>query len=434
GSAAYNMPGVFVFEGELDLALLEYAFDELIARHESLRTIFREDEQGEVRQVILDTVNFNLDVREQSSDINNLIHEATAGGFDLSTGPLLRAGLYRIGDNKWIFTCTMHHIISDGWSMNVFIKELLLFYNTQTNPLSPLDIQYKDYASWQQEQLSGAALQEHVNYWLNQFAGELPVLELPSDKLRPSVKTYHGGIIHHTFNNSISTGIKTLSQQEGGTLFMGLLAAVNALLYRYTNQEDIIIGSPVAGREHIELENQIGFYVNTLALRTRFNGKNSYRELLKIVKNVSLGAYEHQIYPFDALVDELDLPRDMSRNALFDVMMVLQNNESSHLNEQSIPGLTISEYSGKRQHISKFDLQFTFVEKADALQLTITYNSDIYDPATGERLTQHLEQLLSAIIGNPSLPIEELEYLSEAETARLLSVFNNTSVPYPSDK
>ncbi|WP_255373632.1 condensation domain-containing protein, partial [Chitinophaga sp. CF118] len=432
------MPGVFVFEGELDLALLEYAFDELIARHESLRTIFREDEQGEVRQVILDTMPFNIagyDMQTDEVTLKSLLQQAVTAPFDLSTGPLLRAGLYQAGTNKWIFTCTMHHIISDGWSMNVLIKELLLFYNTASNPLSPLKIQYKDYASWQQDQLNSAALQIHKNYWLEQFSGELPVLELPSDKLRPSVKTYHGGIIHHTFSKTISAGIKALIQQEGGTLFMGLLSAINTLLYHYTGQEDIIIGSPIAGREHIDLEEQIGFYVNTLALRARFSGKDSYRELLENVKQITLGAYEHQIYPFDELVDALPLKVDMSRNALFDVMVVLQNNEEHHLEgEQSLKGVMISEYKEVDQHISKFDLQFTFAEKADALQLTITYNSDIYEHATGERMACHLEQLLCAIIADPSMAIDQLDYLSNAEKTQLLVDFNGAAGSYPRNK
>ncbi|WP_255373634.1 condensation domain-containing protein, partial [Chitinophaga sp. CF118] len=428
------MPGVFVFEGELDLALLEYAFDELIARHESLRTIFREDEEGEVRQVILDTIPFNIacyDMQADETILKSLLQQAVAAPFELSAGPLLRAGLYQVGTNKWIFTFTIHHIISDGWSMNVFIKELLLFYNTASNPLSPLKIQYKDYAFWQQEQLSEAALEEHATYWLNQFSDELPVLVLPADKARPALKSYNGGIVYKTINRELTRGLKTLMQEQQSTLFMGLLCAVNTLLHRYSGQEDIIIGSPVAGREHIELEDQIGFYVNTLVLRTRFSGKDSYLELLENVKQITLNAYEHQVYPFDTLVDLLQLQRDLSRSPLFDVMVALQDKNSGPL---QLNNLSVSEYTGHTHTVSKFDLLFNFSETGEEITTAITYNSDIYTKETIDRLSIHFVQLLEAVTNYSYQPIEELEYLSEAETARLLSVFNNTSVPYPSDK
>ena len=343
GNIAYNMPGVYVFEGDLDKPALEQAFTTLIERHEILRTVFKEDAQGQVRQWIqtVEDIGFKItyqDVRKekkQPEKIRKIVQAECIKPFNLATGPLLRASLYQVANDKWIFTYTMHHIISDGWSMNVLIKELLLFYNTyikgEVNPLKPLRIQYKDYAAWQQERLSGEQLQSYKTYWLEQFTGELPVLEIPTDKPRPAVKTYNGGAIHKTINAKLSRGLKALSQEQGATLFMGLLATVKTLLYRYTNQEDIIIGSPIAGREHADLEDQIGFYINTLALRTQFKGEDSYKELLEKVKQVTLGAYEHQVYPFDELVDELQLNRDMSRSALFDVMIVLQNLSLIHI-------------------------------------------------------------------------------------------------------
>ncbi|HJT73558.1 MAG TPA: amino acid adenylation domain-containing protein, partial [Chitinophaga sp.] len=337
-SVAYNMSGGYVFEGELRLESLEHAFNMLLIRHEGLRTVFREDNIAGVRQFILSAEEIGArlmyqDLRgeqEQDKKLRQLIFQVTGRPFNLATGPLLRAGVYRVADDKWIFAYGMHHIISDGWSLNVLINELLALYHAHTagefDPLPPLRIQYKDYAVWQQEQLSGALQEEHREYWLQQFAGELPVLELMPDSPRPAVKTYNGGIVQKTFGKELSRGLRAIVQEEGATLFMGLLAAVNALLYRYTGQEDIIVGSPVAGREHVDLEDQIGFYVNTLALRARFHGTDSYRELLSQIRDVTLGAYEHQVYPFDDLVDELGLQRDMSRSALFDVMVILQNN------------------------------------------------------------------------------------------------------------
>src|SRR5690606_19365535 len=201
--------------------------------------------------------------------------------------------------------------------------------------LAPLRIQYKDYAVWQQQELKDDRLESHRTYWKEQFSGELPILELPTDRVRPAIKTYEGGVVRRELSLDQTEGLRSLVQSEGGTLFMGLVALLKALLYRYTGQEDIIVGTPIAGRDHIDLEDQIGFYVNTLALRTQFNGGMSYVELLREVKGVTLGGYEHQVYPFDALVEDLDLSRDMSRNALFDVMIVLQNNERTTISDKS---------------------------------------------------------------------------------------------------
>jgi len=443
---AYNMPWVYVFEGDLDKPSLEQAFTTLIERHEILRTIFKEDAQGQVRQWIqtVEDIGFKItykDVRKekkQAEKIREIVQAECIKPFNLATGPLLRASLYQVENDKWIFTCTMHHIISDGWSMNVLIKELLLFYNAQTkgesNALSPLRIQYKDYAAWQQEQLSGEQLQSHKTYWLEQFTGELPVLEMPTDKPRPAVKTYNGSIIHKTINAQLSKELKALSQEQGATLFMGLLATVNTLLYRYTNQEDIIIGSPIAGREHADLEDQIGFYINTLALRTQFKGEDSYKELLEKVKQLTLKAYEHQIYPFDELVDQLQLNRDMSRSALFDVMIVLQNNETHQAEGLHLGAIEVKEYSEVENQISKFDLVFNFVEVEEALQVSIEYNSDIYNKNSIEQLASHLEQLLTVIVEQPATSINQLDYLSDKEKYQLLVEFNGTAVDYPQDK
>ncbi|HJT73674.1 MAG TPA: amino acid adenylation domain-containing protein, partial [Chitinophaga sp.] len=447
GNIAYNMPGVYVFEGKLDQAALTKAFNTLIARHESLRTVFREDKQGNVRQFInpQQKSSFSISFRdlrqekEQEVKVERLVREEAVRPFDLYAGPLLRAGLLQVADNRWIFTYTMHHIISDGWSMNILIREVLQFYNAYVNngknPLSPLRIHYKDYAVWQQEQLSGEQLQHHRNYWLQQFEGELPVLELRTDKPRPSIKTYSGGAVSKTIGRNITTALKSVAQEQGATLFMGLLAGVNALLHRYTGQEDFIIGSPIAGREHMDLDDQIGFYLNTLALRARFRGQDSYLDLLKHIKQVTLGAYEHQVYPLDELIDEMDFRRDRSRNPLFDVVMVLQNNESAYLKKkQELAGLQISEYNGGGHQISKFDLSFYFVEAGDEIHARLEYNTDLYAKETVLRLANHLEQLLAAIADYPSAPLCTLNYLSAAEKEQLLVGFNDTDCAYPREK
>ncbi|MBB5624270.1 amino acid adenylation domain-containing protein, partial [Pedobacter cryoconitis] len=444
GSSAYNMPGIYIFEGELNQDALKLSFNSLLERHEILRTVFKEDELGEIRQFILPAEGFGVfydDLRgeaDQEENIWNRVQEISSRSFDLAKGPLVRAGLYRAAENKWVFVYVMHHIISDGWSMGVLIKELLLLYKAnnkgEANPLLPLKIQYKDYAVWQQQQLNDESFHVHKDYWLKQFEGELPVMELPGDHIRPAVKTYNGNTVHQRLDRELTAGLKKISQEQGATLFMGLLTLVNALLYRYTGQEDMIIGSPIAGREHADLEEQIGFYVNTLALRSRFKGTDSFKDLLDHVKQVTLDAYEHQIYPFDELVDALELQYDMSRNTLFDVMVELQNNEISGTKEQQLENLAISGYKGTGGQSSKFELTFGFAEIGDELQIIIEYNTDLFENPTIIRLINHLEQLLRAVIENPSNPIEQLDYLSTAEKQVLLVNFNDTLTAYPADK
>jgi len=439
GNAAYNIPKVYVFEGILNNAVLENCFRKLIARHEILRTIFREDEQGEIRQFILapDAALFAiryLDLRTENNheeQIEELLHEEFTSAFDLSCGPLLRAGLFQVEDHKWVFTYVMHHIISDGWSMDILMRELLLLYNAhlngETDPLSPLAIQYKDFTSWQQEALTGKDLKGHQSYWLKQFEGSLPVLEFPSDRMRPPVKTYNGGAVTRMINADLSYRFKEYCQSQDSTLFMGLLAVINTVLFKYTSQEDLIIGSPVAGREHIDLENQIGFYANTLALRTRFKGSDSFRELLQRVKDVTLGGYRHQAYPFDELVDTLHLKRDQSRSALFDVMLVVQQTDGRATAGQQLGDLKASRYTQGEQTNSKFDLTFYFGDSGKGLGMAIEYNSDIYNKSTIARLSAHVEQLLTAVMDQPEVAIDTLDYLSARERNTLLVDFNCTS-------
>lgn len=446
-SRAYNMPGVYVFEGQLDQNALEDSVKVLMTRHEMLRTVFGEDENGEIRQYIyspeeMTPVLFCRDVRgmdQQDERLKKEIQAEIYKSFDLAAGPLLRTRLYQIADDKWIFLYVVHHIISDGWSMNVLVNELLLLYNAHTrgivNPLSPLKIQYKDYAIWQQQQLSSTSLVNHRSYWLKQFEGELPVLELPADNPRPLVKAYNGEMISRQFRPEISDGIRSLCQEQGATLFMGLLSAIDVLLYRYTGHEDIIIGSPIAGRDHTDLESQIGCYVNTLALRSRFKGKDSYRDLLSRVRQMTLDAYEHQVYPFDELVDELHLQRDKSRSPLFDIMVVLQNVRPGNTGgAQQLGGLKVNTYQEAKERVSKFDLTFNFVEMADGIWLEIEYNNDIYKDNTIRRLFDHLERLMTAFIQFPSMAIEELDYLSGEEKGQLLDAFNDTAADFPENR
>ena len=446
GNIAYNTPGVYLFEGPVDLGGLQYSFERLILRHEVLRTVFREDEQGDVRQYVLGAGDMDFrvfyedlsgDPEHQGERVRSVVRGEFIAPFDLSLGPLMRSGLYRLGEERWLFIYTMHHIISDGWSMGILIRELLLFYNNYitggVEEPKALPIQFRDYAEWEQAQLSGESLGAHRSYWLSRFRGSLPVLELPTDRLRPAIKTYNGGVVTETIARRLSEKVKGLSQEQGGTLFMGLLAVVNVLLYRYSGQTDIIIGSPIAGREHINLEDQIGFYVNTLALRTAIDADKGFVDLLKKVKEVTLGAYEHQIYPFDELVNELNLSRDTSRSALFDVMVVLQNNVVNE-KPQDFGSLVIKGYDGVENPTSKFDLLFNFVDQADGLHTIIEYNSDLYDRTTIVRMMRHLEELLESLTTAINTPLSLLSYLPAEERKQILNDFNATEVSHDPGK
>lgn len=444
---AYIMSRAYIFEGELNEGALQNALNRLLARHESLRTVFRENEQCEIRQYIYSDKEitfpvqcFDLRNADQSDErLRELVHHETTRAFDLSTGPLVRAGLFRVADNKWVFTYAMHHIIGDGWSMMVLIKELLLLYSALASnnipSLSPLPIQYKDYEAWQLLQLQDAGLQDHKSYWFRQFEGEVPVLELPADMQRPAIKTYRGGTVSREIAEDSCKRLKELGREHGATLFMTLLAAVNALLYRYTAQEDIVIGSPIAGREHLDLEDQIGFYVNMLALRTRFRGANSFREILNQVKQVTLEAYAHQAYPFDELVHEANLGKDTSRHALFDVVVVLQNTgaEENYIKSRKVGKLTVSGYEDTERVVSLFDLRFDFRETGDILLATIDYNSDIYNKQTIERLGNHLETFIEAIISDPGIPLNDIDYLSATDKQFLLKTDKSAMAGYDED-
>ena len=360
--------------------------------------------------------------------------------FDLGQGPLLRAALIQTGKDEYVFSYVMHHIISDGWSMNILIKELLQIYNSKINsepfPLLPLRIQYKDYAAWQQAGLKEEKGRQAKAYWQNQFSGEIPLLEMPTDHVRGAVKTYNGRLYQKTLDSNLIAGLLPILQQEGATMFMGLLGLINTLLYKYSHQSDLTIGSPIAGREHIDLEEQIGFYANTLALRTQFSGEDSYRTLLQTIKSNTLSAYQHQMYPFDELVAELDLSRDMSRNPLFDVMLVLLNNEvsGSQSGGQSLGDIKISSYEGGELVASKFDLTFTFIEMGDTFHLSIEYNNDLYERSTIERLSTHLENLLLCVSENADKSLNALDYISAAEKQELLESFNATESSYPKER
>jgi amino acid adenylation domain-containing protein/non-ribosomal peptide synthase protein (TIGR01720 family) len=438
-SVAYNMSGAYVFAGKPDQSVLQRACSEVIARHESLRTVFREDGHEEVRQIIrdkteVDTCIRSYDLRMEADPdlaVRDLIQACLDIPFNLEDS-LFRISLYRLPEDRWIFVYVIHHLISDGWSMDVLIGEITAIYNAYLKgegcPLTPLRVQYRDYVVWQRERIVRAAAAG--SYWRRQLQGQLPVLQLPADKIRPAIKTYNGDIVRRQLAPLLVKGFKNLCQRQGATLLMGLLAAVNALFYRYSGHEDIIIGSPVSGREHADLEGQIGLYANTVALRTRFNGPDSFLTLIDRVRQVVAEAFEHQLYPFDQLVEELRLPRDMSRNPLFDAQVILQNAGGLHRGmSQNLEGLEVKAYDGATRLLSVFDLVLLFIESADGLEVRFIYNSDVFGSDDITRMWGHLELLLQAIVRDPQQPVCRLEYQDDLEKMKLLG--KEVTAPWP---
>ncbi|WP_123774182.1 non-ribosomal peptide synthetase, partial [[Flexibacter] sp. ATCC 35103] len=445
GSLAYNMPAAVKLEGPIDAALFEESFRLLIDRHEILRTSFKIDAQGEVRQYIAASgeSSFSMEQKDflgtenQQEKILNYLQQKNRTAFDLEQGPLMRISLVRCEENQHIFFLSLHHIIGDGWSIEILISEIIQIYNSlkagKPVSLPELGIQYKDYAVWQNRELQNQKHTISAQYWLKKFSGELPVLNLPGFKSRPLVQTYNGDTIRHTFNEEFLNKLKKFSQEWDVTLFMVLTTAINALLSRYTGQQDIIIGTPVAGREHPDLENQIGLYLNTLAIRSTLEQGSSFLDVLKSQKETLLEGYDHQNYPFDALVGSLNLKRDTSRSALFDVLVVLQNqSQLNRFKSEELSELRVSDYGFKSQS-SQLDMSFTFVETS-VLNLSIEYNTDIYDEYLAERIFGHFENLLTAFMQDPHQAIQQADYLSMAEKDQLLNGFNNTELVYSKEK
>lgn len=434
---AYNISGAVRMTGRLSVPLLKRSLEYIVRRHEALRTVFRINLDGDVVQKILDRLTPDyIKVVSAGDDaaefIKGISENELTTPFDLANGPLFRVTLIHLSDDDHVFIFTMHHIISDGWSMSVLKNELISVYNAlaeNMDPFPPLTIQYRDAVAWQEKNLSDSNL-KHEEYWLEQFAGQLPVLDVLPDRARPAVQTYRGKGITRTLPHASVSGLRQLCRDNNATLFMGLVAVTNALLSRYTGSADIIVGTPIAGREHKQLENQIGVYINTLAIRTIFEKDATFIGLLKLQRDVMLKAYEHQAYPFDKLIDKLDIRRDPSRSPLFDVMVEIQNDiQLVGGTPQKMRGIQLSDYALFTSTTSQFDLTFSFFENVDELDLSIVYNTDIYDDATIERIQRHFQSMLTQVASTPAQRISFVDLLDQDEK-RLLASFNETSRPY----
>ena len=437
GSPAYNLVSSVLLQGKLDTVALERSFSEVVRRHEALRTTF-DVIDNEVVQIIAPPEPLHLQVvdithlseAECDDVVQNLIHQQTQASFDLKQGRLVRITLVRIGDEKHVLLLAMHHIVSDAWSMGVLIGEVVALYEGYTTgrevALPALPIQYADFAAWQRDWLQGDVLEEQFKYWRQHLGGSLPILELPTDRPRPALQTYNGSSLSFPLSSELSQSIRSLCKTEGVTLFMTLLAAFKVLLYRYTGQEDVIVGSPIANRHRHELESLIGFFVNTLAMRTDLSGNPTFRELLKLVREAALGAYAHQDLPFEYLVEQLQPNRDLSHSPLVQVMLVLKNTPER---EVELPGLVVTPLKFQAE-TAKFDLTLYFDELGHELQGTFEYNTDLFDRDTIVRMSRHLRTLLEGIVADPSARISELPLLTEAERREVLFDWNDIHAEY----
>lgn len=424
GEISYNMPGVLKIKGNLNFDQLEQAFIKLIERHDSLRTCFV-TVNGEPVQKIMKNLQFSLEyvsVNEEQVDetIQNFLRP-----FVLEKAPLLRVGVIQLQPESHILMFDMHHIISDAISMNILIKEIIQLY--QGMELSPLQIQYTDYAVWQQKQLESESLRKQEAYWLTQFNGYLPILDLPTDKMRPAIRQYEGSQIQLTLDYSLSNSLRQLAEQTKTTLFMVLLATYKTLLHKYTGQEDIIVGSPIAGRSHASLQNMIGMFVGTLPLRTYPAGEKTFEEYLLEIKDTALNAYENQDYPFEDLVRQLDLQRDTSRHPLFDTMFVLQNAEE---NTQEIEGLHFTTYNNSHS-VAKFDLTLTASEQEKAIELTFEYATSIYTEETVQRMMVHLVEIMRNVANNHKLCLLDINMMTVQERTNVLATSIGVKANYP---
>ena len=440
GSPYYHQYLTLRLHRPLRVDLLQRALDEIARRHDSLRTTFRAID-GQPVQVVAPSLVVPLaevDLRHlqgaaREAEVIRLASEEIRQRFHLAEGPLVRSALLFLGEEEYVFVLTMHHIVSDGWSLNIFLKELTALYTAygagKGSPLSPLRIQYSDFAVWQRQFLQGAVLDRQLSYWKGQLVN-LPVLEIPTDRPRPPLPSLRGGFHSSKLAGSLTAAIKALSQHEGATRFMTLLAAFQLLLCRWTGQEDIVIGVPVANRNRAELEELIGFFTNTLVMRTDLSSNPTFRELLQRVKEVALGAYAHQDLPFEKLVEELQPQRDLSHNPLFQVTFQLF----------SSPDSTVTATGADHEPLdvgtdsAMFDLVFNLFEGPAGIEVQVEFSLDLFDPETISGLTQRFRILLEGIIADPDERIWALPLLSAEERRQLLTVWNATVAEYPRDK
>jgi amino acid adenylation domain-containing protein len=440
GLATYNIPMALRLHGSVDTDALRRALREILRRHEALRTNFIMVE-GQPYQTIAPLSAFDLPLislehlpeAEREAEMERLARAEVRRPFDLARDYKLHVALIRLDARDHVLVMTMHHIASDGWSLGVFLRELATLYEAfiagRPAPLAELPVQYADFAQWQRQWLRGERLDKHLAYWREQLGHNPPVLELPLDRPRPAMQSFNGRRLPLALPAELTAALKALSRQEGVTLYMTLLAAFQTLLYRYTGQEDIAVGSPISGRDRPEIKGLIGFFVNTLVMRTDLSGEPTFRELLARVRQTTLAAYDHQDVPFEKLVEEFWPSRNLSHSPLFQVMFILQNAPASDL---TLPGLRVTPLEVDTG-TAKFDMNLSLTDTPEGLRGWLEYNTDLFEPATIERVVRHFRHLLEAAVADPEQTIVDLPLMGQAEQQALLAAWNDTARPYPQD-
>jgi amino acid adenylation domain-containing protein len=437
-SYAYNMPGIVRLAGKLDVSALEQSLNEVIRRHESLRAVFTStggqpsQRISPIRQLRLGVIDLSgLPEALREDQVSRLSIEAARRPFDLAKGPLIREKLLRLSDERHVLLLTMHHIVSDGWSLGVLLEEMVAFYEALSGgkpfamPEPP--VQYTDFAQWQQQWLRGEVLERQLSYWKQQLGDDPPPLELPTDRPRLNSFTVRGAREGFSLSHNLSEDIRSLGQRESATLFMVLLAAFQTLLHRYGGRNDILVGSPIAGRNHFELERLIGFFVNTVVVRGDLSGDPGFRTLLNRVRETALEAYAHQDVPFEKVVEAVQPARTLMHTPLFQVMFDLQEAITPEI---KLADLTLSGLETDNG-AAKFDLTLTMADSPSAIEATVEYNSDLFDAPTISRMVDHFKVLLKGILADPDKNISSLPLLTDAEQHQLLVEWNSNHAAYP---
>jgi amino acid adenylation domain-containing protein len=439
-SPAYNMPVASRLLGRLDVKALEQALNEIVQRHEALRTTFQMVDARPMQVIspraalklpLLDLT--HLPERAREAEAHRLAVENLRQPFDLVNGLLVRAELLRMNVEDHVLLLTMHHIISDGWSISVLVNELAALYNSFSigvpSTLPELPIQYADYAQWQRSWLTGEVLDVQLDYWKKRLEGAPPVLEVPTDRPRPSIQSFRGSLERFSVAEDVVRGLRELCRREGATIFMVLLAAFQTLLHRYAGQDVIVVGTPIAGRNRQELEGLIGFFINTLVMRADFRDDLSFRQLLAEVKESALGAYAHQEFPFDKLVEELQPQRDLSHMPIIQAMFALQNAPDESI---ELPGLTMKPVNVESE-TAQFDLSLNVWERGSALTGHLSYRTDLFDANTIRRMLAHFRTLLESIAKHPDERVSALRLLPDDERRQLLHGWNPSERSFRQD-
>jgi amino acid adenylation domain-containing protein len=443
---SYVMPDAVRLHGKLDVSALQQGFEEIVRRHDVLRTTYHLTERGPSQVVapetdvsefldfeVVDFSEMNIDEAEEAARRLTLKEAVTV--FDLSQGKQLRIKVIRLSEEDHTILFALHHIASDIWSLTIFAREIAVLYDAfsqgKPSPLPELPIQYADFAVWQREFLQGETYDRQLSYWKEHLKDAPALLELPTDRPRPAIQSFNGSSRSFVLPSALSKQVLALTRQEDVTLYMTLLTAFYILLHRYTGEKDIVVGTPMAGRIQAELEDLLGFFINTLALRTRLSGELTFRQLLKCVREVSLGATEHQDFPFEQLVEELQPERRLSYSPFFQTMFALQNVRAGG-GGLELRGLRLVPVL-RDALVAKFDLTLFMAENGGEIDGTFEYNTDLFDRSTIEKMTGHLERLLEGIVANPDQPIMELPFLSPAEEEQQILAWNQTARSFPSN-